>query len=199
VNYFYVDYGATLKTFPTGGLRIHSITDTDPVSGQTNTKTYQYTSASDPTVSSGNLVSAPVYYELQKSYTYNTTWAMVSSTSLTYLGFTQGSHIGYATVTEIDSGSQNIGKKVSYFNAGFANAPGTTYYSSLPGVVNQGGTSGSLTPLKYETDYDVFRGFLQKEVSYNAQGNIVRQSWINYNTSTGFSEGSPNFFQLNAM
>jgi len=199
LTYYYVDSAVLVRASPTGGLRIREIINTDPVSGQTNTKTYHYTSPTDSTASSGNLVSLPVYYELQPSYTFNTTWAMVSSTSLNYMGFTQGSHVAYNTVTELDSGSQYIGKKVSYFNASdYANPPGALYYTKLPGVVDKTNTNGS-TIYKYQTDYDVLRGLLEKEITYNAQGYKVKQSLFNYSISDSFSNTSPNYYQVDAF
>jgi YD repeat-containing protein len=200
INYYYTDSSIAIRTFPTGGLRIRQIVNADPVSGQTNTKTYHYSSAADPTISSGNLCSPVVYYETQTSNTIGgTTWAMVSSTSLNYLGFTQGSHIGYATVTETDSGTQNIGSKVSFFSAtAYVNPPGSVYYMNEPGIINPVRSPGN-TPNKYQTDYDVLRGMLTKELTYNATGQLVKQSLINYNVSNGFSTLSPNFFQVNAI
>lgn len=195
-NYTWVDTTLTIvKSSTTGGLRIQQIINTDPISGQTNTKTYKYYSPSDTTKSSGNLTATPIYLDPLYSFTWNTSYDLISSSSLNYLGSMQGSHIAYSTVTEIDGGAINNGKKVSYFNASdFPNSNSSLYYSVYPGLLQIPRTPNQV--YRYMTDYDVYRGLLTKEVTYNSANTIVKQSIYNYSLG---QQGSPNYYAMNAV
>ena len=201
LTYYTVDSSIVIKTFPTGGLRIRQIVNTDPASGQTNTKTYRYYSATDTTASSGTLISAPVYLENEDSYATGMNFDVVSSSSLNYLGTTQGSHVAYSTVTEIDSSAVSIGKKVSGFNASrYPNLNANMHYVSAQNILNTPPTTNSL---RYMTDNDVYRGVLTSEITYNAANNIVKKKYIIYNTDSlnaaNYANGYPNYYQLNAI
>jgi YD repeat-containing protein len=93
-----------------GGLRIAQITDTDPASGQSYVKVYEYKGADG--TSSGKLVSLPSYTFPYREVisalvgaTTNTTvqytndFVVRNSNSQAALGTTQGSPVGYANVT----------------------------------------------------------------------------------------------------
>jgi RHS repeat-associated protein len=116
-----------LTTRAVGGLRVQQVTNYDPVSQVSNSKTYTYVSVNGGTSSSGFLFSVPKYGH----YIANPhlAGAMFWSGSVTPMSNYQGFHIGYTRVEEKVVGA--IGKTVYTFNAvkEFTN-PGESYASS---------------------------------------------------------------------
>lgn len=184
------------KILPTGGIRIREIVNTDPVSGNINTKVYRYRIPGDTTMSSGVLASSVVNLDTKLSQITNCGYYVRASSSASYLGTTQGSHIGYGAVTETDSGNINVGRKESYYSTplNFQNMLGRQR-----NIVDTGELKPLALSIRYVTDYDVFRGFLQKELIYNGAGSLLHSSVNTYNYTDTTTVNSPNFYAAKAI
>lgn len=184
------------KILPTGGIRIREIVNTDPVTGNINTKVYRYRIPGDTTMSSGVLASSVVNLDTKLSQITNCGYYVRASSSASYLGTTQGSHIGYGAVTETDSGNINVGRKESYYSTplNFQNMLGRQR-----NIVDIGELKPLSLSIRYVTDYDVFRGFLQKELIYNGAGSLLHSSVNTYNYTDTTTVNSPNFYAAKAI
>jgi hypothetical protein len=83
--------------------------------------------------------------------------------------------------------------KVSYFTsaADYVNTAGSLYdYIYVNEVLPVSNSS------KYMTDYDVCRGLLTREIFYNANGNIVKNTISNYNLPAAMNSTSPDYYEL---
>lgn len=182
-----------IKTIVCGGLRIRQIINTDAASGVSNVKTYHYVTAADSTRSSGSLVNIPQLTEYETSSSFATSYLVRTATSCNYLGYTQGSIVGYATVTEMDSAAAGNGKTVSSFigPADYANNP-----CSLYRILNINDLVQQPNSYRYSTDLDVCRGYLKEEDVYNANNVLLKKHIINYNLPVATGLTSPNYTQL---
>jgi len=187
---YWVFTGNIIKNKMAGGIRIRQIINTDPVSNTQNTKLYEYRSKAEADRSIGVLTVEPIFVEDKSPYKIRT------SASTNYLGLTQGSHIAYAMVTEKQTGSSNVGKKEYYYTSArdYGNQFGANYrITDLNAVTIQ-----SVYSAKYVTDYDVCRGLQVKELSYNAQDQLVKEVNTDYNLPTAIIPDSlpKNYFEL---
>jgi hypothetical protein len=182
-----------------GGIRISQIINQDPITGQLLKKSYKYRLSSDTAKSSGGLVADINLIAAQGPFAFQNGCGRLvrSSYSNTYLGVTQGSHIGYQQVTEIQEGNTGNGKR-EVFYTGVADYPNTS-------VLNTQYATGDAHPVllmqmppspKYLTDYDFCRGLQVKEIIYNANGNRIKVNDVTYNISTALNPSSPNYYQL---
>jgi hypothetical protein len=200
VTYTAVDTSATGHIMLTGGIRIKQIINTDSVGNQ-NIKSFQYRNPDSLKLSSGTLTEKLQILDEKVSYVSGYAYKVRSSSPSNYLGVTQGSHVGYAVVTETETfGGTTNGKKVSYFSSPWTifNQTGIQYSITSPGnaLVN-------VDNIHYKTDNDVYRGMLQKELIYNASGVLLRSTVNNYNISYPASNGPsqilPNYYQVPAI
>jgi hypothetical protein len=193
IKYYSVD--GTVYTKTAGGMRIRQTLSTDPVTSHAILKQYSYRSAADTTKSSGALVSAIDLVSSKNSYLWGYNWTVRSATTCNYLGTTQGSFIGYGAVTEKEGALDN-GRKVSFFTtaADYANTYGTDSLITTQDLVTASNNSGYIN--KYLNDYDAFRGYLTKELTYNASNQLVRESDIQYNLTAALSPSSTNYFEM---
>lgn len=185
LNYTGLDTSSSAHILPTGGVRIKQIINTDSTGGTQNIKSYKYRFPDDSTKSSGSLLAAVQTLRI-KSASNGNEYLVRGSSPSNYLGSTQGSHVGYSIVTESDgTGNYINGRKESYFSSpwNIHNQSSSETFISNPNQFQSGGNN----PL-YQIDNDVYRGMLQKELIYNANGTLVHSSVNNYNISY------PNFF-----
>jgi YD repeat-containing protein len=202
VSYYSIGAVVTLK--PAGGVRIKQIINTDPFTGNQNSKSYDYRSDLDPTRSSGDLTSSvnlfytegPVSGELE----VGDSRLVRTSYSNNYLGITQGSHVGYWLVTETDQGSANIGKQLYYYSSS-RDYPNTNYYTTAYAVASYslGTFINYAKPVQFLTDYDFTRGILQRQVTYNTANQKVKEEISSYNFSAALTKQSPNYFEVNTL
>lgn len=155
-----------------GGLRVKSILDYDPVSNKYTKKNYSYTLVND-TLSSGELVSGVNYiYPLNEIYTYDQSvlggtliqtaiynYIVINSESNYALSTTQGSNVGYSTVTvtETDAATGIPNGKSEYHYTSPKNYP--DYYGSNPGPANT-------FPFVPVDSRDWQRGLLLQKIDY---------------------------------
>jgi len=193
VTYTAVDTSATAHIMLTGGIRIKQLINTDSIGNQ-NIKSFQYRNPDSANLSSGTLTEALQILDEKDSYIAGYQYKVRSSSPSNYLGVTQGSHVGYAVVTETETnGSTTNGKKVSYFSSPWTifNQTGTQY-----SIHQQDDVAVNALNIHYKTDNDVYRGMLQKELVYNAAGTLLHAKVHNYNISYG-STYDPNNFPSN--
>jgi RHS repeat-associated protein len=102
-----------------GGLRVKEIRSHDGIAAANDiVKTYDYTQASNPSLTSGLQFTKPIYgYSFSQNSSFYVVWQPSSITSLTDF---QGYHVGYSRVVENHNGN---GKSIYTFE---------TEYSPLP-------------------------------------------------------------------
>lgn len=141
---------------PIGGVRIAKIVSKDG-HGPDKVTNYVYRQKDDPTRSSGALVDLPIFTsEFKKDVGDPTTeceYTAIYATSKAPLSSTQGSHIGYSYVEEIqgDLATMNINGK-----SGFE-------YTSALSIQDQG---ASVFPFAPKMSFDMKRGLLLKKTVY---------------------------------
>jgi hypothetical protein len=114
-----------------------------------------------------------------------------------YLGTTQGSFIGYGTVTEKE-GTLDKGKKTSYFTTAYNN-PNRHGTVNMVSDINQVTTSNNSDYYNnYLNDYDAYRGYLVQEKYFNGSNHLIRQTDIKYNLTEALNPNSTNYFELNS-
>ncbi|OKS84903.1 hypothetical protein [Mucilaginibacter polytrichastri] len=188
--------GNVIHTKLAGGVRIKQLINTDPTTQNVNIKQYEYKSNTDTTASSGVLVSSPNLISVKISHSYDYSWQFRSANSLNYLGTTQGSFIGYGLVTEKNISDNSNGKKESYFTTAYEYP---NINSTVKMIVYDNSIQSSNVDsyqLKFMTDYDVCRGFLTKEITYNSSNQILKTTNINYNISNTVLLYTTNYFEL---
>ncbi|HEX9513367.1 MAG TPA: DUF5977 domain-containing protein [Puia sp.] len=191
LNYTAMDSSSLAHVLPTGGVRIKQIINTDSTGGNQNIKSFKYRFPDDSTKSSGSLLTAIQTLTKKISYTGGTSYLVRGSSPSNYLGSTQGSHVGYSIVTETEvSGNTTNGRKESYFSSPWNIHNQTSTESSIHYQNNL--QAGGANPL-YQIDNDVYRGMLQKELTYNASSILLHSTVNNYNISY------PNFFSPGAF
>ncbi|CAH0129596.1 hypothetical protein SRABI27_00001 [Pedobacter sp. Bi27] len=185
----YITYGEPFKKIPIGGLRIKQIINLDPVTGLKSSENFSYVMKDDPDRSSGVVMSNLRFVDFDHGYIVRTSY------SSNYLGTTQGSNVGYKMVTSyttsVDVSALSFGKKESYYTTAPVNLFGQTY-----GLVNGYLTNTNVPSTTLVTDFDVYRGFLTKELIYNSQNVAVKETSHNYNFDESLSSSSPNYFDL---
>lgn len=167
----------------TGGVRIKSITHTDSIYTK-QIRRYKYRMSDNPARSSGCLVGKPVYHYnfLETKYiadgsggyiTANCSFLVASSSSQSYLGSTQGSHVGYEEVTELMDADTAFNGKTWHKFSSFRDYP------------DYGNTD--VIPFPSATSYDEARGRLkeQKVYRYTNGGFITVKKTVNV---YGFTE-----------
>ncbi|MFY7936309.1 MAG: DUF6443 domain-containing protein [Flavobacterium sp.] len=167
----------------TGGVRIKSITHTDSIYTK-QIRRYKYRMSDNPARSSGCLVGKPVYHYnfLETKYiadgsggyiTANCSFLVASSSSQSYLGSTQGSHVGYEEVTELMDADTAFNGKTWHKFSSFRDYP------------DYGNTD--VIPFPSATSYDEARGSLkeQKVYRYTNGGFITVKKTVNV---YGFTE-----------
>ncbi len=169
LNNVYVYTGASLLTKYVGGLRIRSIKTTDPVSGMSSLKTYEYLKPNS-VESSGIPPEGMEYNYVVVRGTSNTTapgsnnpdylYLKRQSTSWIPLCTTKGSSIGYSSVKEkLWGDGELIGLTEFFFvsSLGYPDYNFTDHENSAP-----------FLPV---TNRDYMRGELQSKYEYSIVGN----------------------------
>lgn len=195
VKYYSLD--GYIHTKQGGGIRIKKIVSVDPTTLSGTQKTFNYKQASDTTLSSGVLVT-PISLTSQKiNPAWGYSWLVRSSGPTNYLGMTQGNYIGYGQVTEKE-GDGTGGRKESYYTTA-ANYPNTLGLDSMVNGTNSVVASNiDSYRSKYLNDYDAYRGYLTKELVYNASNVLLKQTDIQYNLATALSPTATGYFELNS-
>lgn len=174
----------------TGGVRIKQIINVDPNTGMQLVKSYDYKLKDEPNRSSGVLTAEPIFVEDKVPYKVRT------SSSTNYLGFTQGSHVGYAMVVERANGPIDVGRTEYYYTSAknYENIYGSNYrVTDINSVPIQ-----SVYSKKYVTDYDVCRGLLIKELFYNSQDQLIKEINTDYNLPDAINPDplTANYYEL---
>jgi len=192
----YYSLGADIYTKWTGGVRIKKIINSDPITGIQSAKRYEYKLNDSTARSSGCLFPALIFVYSQTANGIGYCSSLNrTSYSLNYLT-TQGSHIGYSMVTEIEEGPMNKGKRECYFTA--VEYPNTTYQLTqqvFGGVPIYMGLSPE--SYRYMIDYDFSRGLLKQELFYDASNKKIQATTNSYNLFTALSSDAPNLFIIN--
>lgn len=176
-----------------GGLRIQSTMDYEPVTGKSLQKNYSYT-VPGQSISSGSLVCGLNYvYPLNQIYQGtaaddNSIYAMfsymiVNGESNYPLSTTQGSNVGYSTVsvTETDPVSGNINGKSEYHYTFY-----NDQYAGSNGPVNN-------YPFTPADSRDWLRGLLTQKIDYKYSGQqFTAIKYENYNYGSPIFLGSVN-------
>lgn len=164
-----------------GGIRIKRLVDLSSTGADSLVQHYAYTAQqSTPTVSSGVLVSEPVYTS-NYSYYYrdmrlaggggyivaliSALYTSISSAPKAGLGLTHGAHVGYQRVV------------VSRENAGLDNGSEVFYYSAPPDV-------GALNPYHPPQSREYLRGWLLRHEYYSNQGALLKRIRNTYRVDT---------------
>jgi hypothetical protein len=195
VKYYSLD--GYIHTKQGGGIRIKKIVSVDPTTLSGTQKVFSYKSAADTTLSSGVLIS-PITLTSQKSNPlWGYSWLVRTSGPSNYLGMTQGSYIGYGKVSEKE-GDGTGGRKESYYTTA-VNYPNTFGVDSLVYQPN-GVTASNIDSYKnkYLNDYDAYRGYLTKELVYNASNILLKQTDIQYNLTAALTPTATGYFELNS-
>lgn len=156
-----------------GGTRIKRIVDIASSETDSTARNYTYGSlANDGNSSSGVLVKNPIYNSSFTDYFpmvvtdnipvtlyYPFTYTSISSSPVSGLGSTQGSHVGYGRVQISNTnGKFNSGYEVHYF----------TTAAQYPDI-------SSLSPYAPPTSRDDLRGTLLRHESYSAEGQLLKR------------------------
>jgi len=230
VTYSYISNTVQSYNDTLGGIRIKRIADySNP--GSPIVKSYSYTRTDNPAVSSGIILDYPIYIQ---SFNYNTTIGTFGGSSFTALpsnlplggahlivnnteavlltsgskfelGQTNGSYVGYSTVSETDCpdttcSTAPLGKIVCRYTTGsdyvdsnalvsgyvfFVDANCTTYSNSNYAL--EWGTpvsflpTGNYFPYPPKMSYDWKRGLLTSEEYYDNNGNLKKKTQKFYN------------------
>ncbi|MEJ0101409.1 MAG: hypothetical protein WDO19_02130 [Bacteroidota bacterium] len=165
----------TIKSIAGGGLRIKKITHFDGINAQNNrVLTYEYKRTDGSDESSGIIANLPKYdYSYtQLAQTDNNGnpgcgqpyhYIVYSSNSTHPLGTTNGSYVGYETITEKYEGNNSSYKVVNYF----------TTADIYPDAI-------SVQPFLPPTSFDWRRGLLKRKDYFDAADNLVRQETKEY-------------------
>jgi RHS repeat-associated protein len=152
-----------------GGVRIKSITEVDGM-GNSKITRYDYSLPIDPTKSSGVLVRGPqetANYDNGSDYAFH----ISSSSSLTPLGTTQGSYIGYA---QIKVSNDTSGYSMHRFRTA-VDAP-----DGLPSSVNGSSINSANAPFGGSTSQDWQRGQEIQTSEFSSSGVIQRNTARTY-------------------
>lgn len=178
-NYFYV---GPLYLKNAGGCRIKRITQYDGLSHSNDiVKRFKYNL--NDSLSSGVLLDLPRYSDLTFSPYYCSTpptkggdfvYLTRQANSMTTLGRTQGSPIGYSKVTVLNGENGEDGYE--------------EYYHSINGLMDSGGDGYPYIP---RTSRDDLRGLLLQHRIYNSNRKVVKATLNEYNFNN--TPGNPNF------
>lgn len=167
------DYGyvksSTVSNTMAGGLRIQKITNFTSGNAKANTKVFEYLEGNN---SSGVLLTTPEYSNYNYTYSYTAPLGDGSSgveelecrsfnrtaTNKSTIGTTQGSHIGYRSVTEYFEESKLEGKTVYEYTSPYEYPDYT-----------------SLNPVAH-TSFDFKRGLLEKRTDYVYKNGVYEKS-----------------------
>ncbi|MFN3666290.1 MAG: hypothetical protein ACK4S0_09030, partial [Sediminibacterium sp.] len=143
-NIFRPDVVNQYTQVPVGGLRVQEIKTHDGISTAKDIiKTYEYTSASNPSWSSGKLFEMPRYGFSLQGYSGGNFYVMFSSESIVPMGSFQSYHIGYQRIVEHHNG--NGKKEYVYYMEEDNNNYSTSYpFSPLPAYVVRGNLDSTL-------------------------------------------------------
>lgn len=174
-----------------GGARIKKMTDSDGA-GNSVVKNYSYTDEINPSLSSGVVMSLPVFAKRLVSCNVSNGGATISSKSLSGLGSTFGSIVGYKRVVVEYNGN---GKTESLFN--IQGAIGSTteecigtnciYQSTSAAFVDNGYCDEDNFPFAENPNFDWFRGSLLEERVYNNSNQLVKKT-VNEYTVKGYEK-----------
>ncbi len=128
-----------------GGIRIRQIDTYDPVTKITKTKSFSY--VNPDSTSTGRIMNFPLFARQKSTYepVYDSLHIIRFSSSLTDLGTTQGSYVGYSKVTVSYNGN---GKEINTFDL-----PATF------GVINDGMDSTSNSYIYNRSQADPYKPF----------------------------------------
>jgi hypothetical protein len=146
-----------------GGLRVKEILNNDG-SGETTYKQYQYNN--DAGISSGQIMSYPIYMSFAwQSNDIQFTAANFSSRSLLGLSTdAEGSYVGYSQVKELHGNTNsNIGSTMSY-------------YTNMPDIIPYENDVNLPTEQRSEN------GLLTQQIAYDSNSNKISELTNNYST-----------------
>jgi hypothetical protein len=152
-----------------GGCRIKRITKYDGIN-HANDKVSRFVYQLNDSTSSGILSNLPIYEGLQYTPYYcdnvkEGNWAYFTrhASSLTALGKTQGSTIGYSKVTMLQGENGENGRQ--------------EFFYTISGLNDEGGSGYPYIPY---SSWDDLRGMQLQERTYDAQGRILQARVNNY-------------------
>lgn len=168
-----------------GGARIKKITDSDGA-GNNIIKNYSYTDENNVSLSSGVVMSLPVFAKRLVSCNANG-GATISSKSISGLGSTFGSVVGYKRVVVEYNGN---GKTESFFNtqgaigSAMEECVGSNcmYVSTGSAFTDYTNCNEDNFPFAENPNFDWFRGVLNEERVYNSSSQLVRKTINEYTT-----------------
>ncbi|MEO0473066.1 MAG: hypothetical protein AAF206_25855, partial [Bacteroidota bacterium] len=176
------DKGSGANVELVGGLRIKRITNHDLVDAANDVvREFVYRKKNDPAASSGVAQSTPLYiydsYDLDiannsqgQPIVQGTCQYLSRSASPKGAGaFSQGSHIVYQTVTELNGVGGSGGKSIYHYSTGFD-----------PVILQP--------PFPPATSYDHRRGLLTRTEIYDANDNLLESTHQTYTTIGGIAE-----------
>lgn len=170
-----------------GGARIKKITDSDGT-GNNIIKNYSYTDETNSSLSSGVVMSLPVFAKRLVSCNPNG-GATISSKSISGLGSTFGSVVGYKRVVVEYNGN---GKTESLFNVQGAIGAATEecvgsnclYVSTGSAFTDYSNCNEDNFPFAENPNFDWFRGVLNEERIYNSSNQLVKKTVNEYTTKS---------------
>ncbi len=161
----------------TGGVRIKTIIDYDPINNKTMTRNYEYKLADGR---SSGVISTFPQYDLKKNiflyfdystgplngaYFCNALATFSSAKSVSPISFTDGCHVNYSKVTE----KLSDGSKINYY---------FTTFIDYPDAIN------NRDPRDIYIDNSIFRGKVIREEHFSSSNNLVRTKEYTYVTRT---------------
>ncbi|WP_257668290.1 hypothetical protein [Parapedobacter tibetensis] len=155
-----------------GGVRVKSVSDYDPISGKTNTTSYLYNLFSDPSLTSGLLVSPVRMANIGGCDNRDCRYLKLSGQSTYPLAAQNGSYVVYSEVRTIEEGNGYADRTYTFALDGF---PVGGYMYDFP-----------ITP---QLDASWKRGKLQEEKVYNNDGQLLKETYYDGN---GWSIDSSN-------
>lgn len=182
---WYQDITNTSAPYKMGGLRVSKVTTTDPVSGGSIIKTYEYVLDG---ISTGEALSSPLYfydYAFLHSENVSETFYKVFNNNSSYpLCTTRGNYTGYSLVTErtVDTNGAPIGKTEYAFRSPYTN-PDIFPNGNSCSVVNQ-------YPFAPADNFDWSRGQLTRKSDYKYESGSyskVKETRNSYTRSTEVS------------
>lgn len=181
-------------TYTGGGLRIKKITDYDGLDHDKDIiKNYSYKQTNAPTLSSGKVLTLPIFAKRGWCSTVNTKPISLFNTSIAPLGSTMGSFVGYSEVTVEYNGN---GKTISKFHLPATvgieddecSSPGNCIYKRTKSILTFGetGNGGDVSCLKDNfpyadnPNYDWNRGALMEEQVFDNQNRMIQKTVNEY-------------------
>jgi len=149
---------------PVGGLRVQEIKTHDGITTANDIiKTYEYTSSSNPSQSSGKLFQIPKYGYSIQPFTGTNFYVMFSSESVVPISSFQSYHVGYQRVIEYHNGNGKA-EYIYYTEDDYNTYPSSYPFTPLPAYVirgnlntnyiyDSGSTLKSQNTNTYNTDY----------------------------------------------